>query len=191
MEASDVLCKYLGDMIAVELHCQEAIERQLKSSFMKKDSASEIVTREAHGTLTAHILTLRDRLKQLDGGSTIKEAVTTVSGFLAGIYDKMRGEALSRALRDNFAALHFVYVCETMLMTTATACNDNITFELVRRQQQEIPPLIKKVSDCIPAVVVADLEEQGLTVTNRQAATQAGLAAAEAWRGVPPAMPRP
>jgi hypothetical protein len=182
-ERTKTVNKYIGDLIAVQRHCSEALDRQLSSAFVKQDPGVEEAVRHAQAVLSSQVRELESRLERLEGGGKWKEAVTSVTGFLAGIYGKLRGEALSRALRDDFAALHFVYVCQTMLIATAAACDDAATAELVRGQQRELPPLILKIADCIPAVVVSELEEDGVPVTDRHAAEQAVQAAHDAWHG--------
>src|SRR4030095_2940259 len=117
----------------------------------------EELIRRTRAALANHVSALEARLRQLDGSARWKELVTTVTGFLAGIYDKVRSDSVSRMLRDDFAALHFVYVCQTMFITTAEACADRETAQLVREQQHDLPPLILRFGDCIPAAVVTDL----------------------------------
>jgi hypothetical protein len=180
---SSTVNKHLGDLIAVERHCLDAIERQCNAPFVREDAGIAELLQRTRAVLASQVRGLEERLALLDGSARWKEAVTSVTGFLAGLYDKLRSEPLSRALRDDFAALHFVYVCQTMFITTAEACGDSQTAQQVRDYQQEIPPLLLRVGDCIPAAVIEDLEKEGVAIVNRDAADQAVQTAHESWRG--------
>src|SRR5262245_11858521 len=148
---ASTVTKYLGDLTAVLRHCCTAIERQTTSGCVSEDSGMADGLRRTHAVLHLQLGALENRLSELEGRASLKEALTTVTGFLAGLYDKLRSEALSRMLRDDFAALHFAYACQTMMIATAEACGDRVTAQLVSRHQRELPDLIRRISDLIPA----------------------------------------
>lgn len=184
-ELASTVTKYLGDLTAVYRHCCEAIERQTTASCVTEDPGMADVLRRTHAVLTIQLGALEVRLKDLEGRATLKEALTAVTGFLAGLYDKMRSETLSRILRDDFAALHFAYACQTMMIATAEACGDPATAQLVSRHQQELPDLIVKISDLIPAAVVSDLQKDNVRIVNPSAANIAVESTRNAWASSP------
>ena len=180
-ELASTVTKYLGDLMAVYRHCSEAIERQTTAPCVTEDPGMADVLRRTHAVLTIQLGALEVRMKDLEGRATLKEALTAVTGFLAGLYDKMRGETLSRILRDDFAALHFAYACQTMMIATAEACGDRATAQLVSGHQQELPELIRKISDLIPAAVVSDLQKDNVRIVNPNAADMAVESTRHAW----------
>lgn len=176
------IIKYIGDLAAVQRHCLEAFERQLASDYLANDVEAKSIVSEAKRVCATQINDLEARLTDMDASGSWKEIVTSVTGYLAGVYDKLRGESLSRALRDDFTALQFVFVCQSMLITTAGACGDSITTDLVTHHQQHTVPLLMRLTECIPAAVLIDLEQDGLVVSDRLAPQRAVEAARYAWR---------
>lgn len=180
-QLADTVTKYLGDLTAVYRHCCEVIERQTTASCVTEDPGIADALRRTHAVLSTHQGALEARLKDLEGRAALREALTTVTGFLAGLYDKIRSETLSRMLRDNFAALHFMYACQTMMIATAQACGDPLTAQLVSRQQEDLPGLILKMSDLLPVAVVSDLRRNNVSIVNANAATIALESNRKAW----------
>jgi hypothetical protein len=181
---ASTVTKYLGDLSAVLRHCAEVIERQTTAPCVTEDPGMADMLRRTHAVLAIQLGSLDLRLKELDGRATLKEAVTTITGFLAGLYDKMRSETLSRMLRDDFAALHFAYACQTMMIATAEACGDHATAQLVSQQQQQLPDLIRKFGDLIPVAVVSDLRKDSVPIVNPNAADTAIDSTRSAWSGM-------
>lgn len=180
-QLADTVTKYLGDLIAVYRHCCEAIERQTTAACVVEDPGIADVLRRTHAVLFTHLDALEVRLKDLEGRAVLREALTTVTGFLAGLYDRIRSETLSRLLRDDFAALHFTYACQTMMITTAHACGDPLTAQLVARQQEDLPELMLKISDLLPVAVVSDLRKNNVSIVSADAANFAIESTRKAW----------
>ena len=174
--------KYISDLAAVLRHCDEAFERQLASDYIKDDIEAKSIVAESHRVFIMQITELEQRLADMDASGSWKEIVTSVTGYLAGVYDKLRGETLSRAMRDNFTAMQFVFICQSMLITTAAACDDRTTAQLVTQHQQHLAPLLMRMSECIPTIVLNDLEHDNVIITDRRAPQQAVEAAKDAWR---------
>ena len=163
-DAREILRPYVADMAAVEKHILEAVERQRNDGDLKQlPQALQLVSR-LETTLKRHVDGLESHLKQFEGGGvagTVKETVTGVLGVFAGLYDKVRKETVSRALRDDYTALNLAAVSLTMLHTTALAVHHQATADLALRNLREIAPLIMELNEVIPHVVVRELAADG------------------------------
>ena len=180
----DALRPYVADMAAVEKHILEAIERQSKDDDIRQfPDAAQWVDR-TQGILRRHVEELENHLKSFDGGSvagTVKEAVTGVLGVFAGLYDKVRKDTASRALRDDYTALSLAAISYTMLHTTALGLNQGTTAQLALANLKELTPLIMDAAELIPKVVLKDLAFQGYTI-DTTVGEQAARNTQEAWR---------
>jgi len=183
---------YLGDMIAVLDHVSQAITRQASNDDLRRiahagrliDNLNSVLTRQ-HADLESHLKAMGGTV----GGGVIKEMLGTVTGALAGLYGKIRGETAARMLRDDYTALSFVTACATMLHTTALALEDSVTAALTLRHIQEYPPLIMALSELLPHAVVADLAAEKVTVGNSGAAEEAVRNLNDSWHGASAANP--
>src|SRR4051794_32427677 len=88
----DIITKYLADMIGLEGHIYQAIDKQVKDTQDEPDVNPMLV--EIRDTLEQHVNTLRARLEALGGKATspVKEAGASVLGVAAGVIDKIRAE---------------------------------------------------------------------------------------------------
>lgn len=180
----DSLRPYVADMAAVEKHILEAIERQSKDDDIRQfPDAAQWVDRTV-GILRRHVDELENHLKNFDGGGmagTVKEAVTGVLGVFAGLYDKVRKETASRALRDDYTALSLAAISYTMLHTTALGLNQGTTAQLALANLKELTPLLVEVSQFIPKVVLKELAFEGYTIETA-VGEQAARNTHEAWQ---------
>ncbi|HWM93531.1 MAG TPA: hypothetical protein VN493_22405 [Thermoanaerobaculia bacterium] len=158
---------YVADMAAVEKHILEAIERQHNDDGFKDfPNALGLVGRLA-GLLKTHVENLETHLGSLPGGgvaATVKETVTGVLGGLAGVYDKVRKDKVSRALRDDYTALSLATISYTMLHSTALGLRQGTTAEIALRNLKELTPYIMELSQIIPQVVLKELSFEGYDI---------------------------
>ncbi len=182
-DTREYLRPYVADMAAVEKHILEAVERQTKDEdFQKLPQAQQLVNR-LETTLRNHVQTLEGHLAQFPAGSAagaVKGAVTGVLGAFAGLYDKVRSEAASRGLRDDYTALNLASISYTMLHTSALALNETATAELALRNLKELTPLIMQLTEVLPEVVVRELAEEGKAY-DASIVQRAVRATQEAW----------
>src|SRR5438045_2749044 len=114
-------------------------------------------------------------------GKAVKDAVATVAGTLAGLYDKIRKHPVSRMLRDDSVALSLAATAYSMLYTTALAVRDLPVANVALRHLRGITPLVVELSDTIPGVVCRELAQTDPEID----ATIVDLArknTAEAWQ---------
>ena len=117
---------WLGDIVALEGHVEEAMDHQLKinstpeieAAFKKfhdavRDSKERAVGfQEAYGTTT---------------GNPVIKAGSELLGKAAGLIDRVRNDGASKALRDDYTAFNHLAIAYTMLHTTAMAFKDDKT----------------------------------------------------------------
>jgi hypothetical protein len=174
---------YVADMAAVERHILEALERQRKADTFKDfPQALGLIDRLA-GLLKTHTENLETHLDSMPGGgvaAAVKETVTGVLGGLAGVYDKVRKEEVSRALRDDYTALSLATISYTMLHSTALGLRQGTTAEIALRNLKELTPVLIELSQIIPAVVLKELSFEGYDI-DFSLSNQAVRDTQEAW----------
>lgn len=179
----DEIRPYVADMAAVERHILEALERQHKDDTFKDfPNALGLIDRLA-GVLKTHVEGLEAHLGTLPGGgvaAAVKETVTGVLGGLAGVYDKVRKDKVSRALRDDYTALSLAAVSYTMLHSTALGLHQGTTGDLALRNLKEVTPFLVELSQIIPQVVLKELSFEGYDI-DFSLSPQAVRATQEAW----------
>ncbi len=163
-EKNEILYEYVSDMLGVEKHTLEAIERQTRDERVKEYREAYELLMKIETSLTMHTIALERYLSTLDGGpeSLLKKAATTALGAVAGFYSKVRAEdPVSRNLRDDYTALSLAAISYTMLHTTGCALNEPQISEIALRHLNEITPFIASLSRLIPIVVAEELSKEG------------------------------
>jgi hypothetical protein len=182
-DSREILRPYVADMAAVQKHILEAVERQRNDDDLKKlPQALQLVSR-LETTLRSQTASLEQHLTTFEGGSVsgaVKETVTGVLGVLAGLYDKIRKDTVSRMLRDDSTALSLSTISLTMLHTTALGVSHAATADLALRLLKELTPFAVELAEVIPHVVLRELAEDG-RVFDAAVAQQAVRNTQEAW----------
>jgi len=183
---------YLGDLISVLEHVSQAVVKQAGNDDFRRIAHAGSVIDKLHSVLTRQRADLEAHVKAMggtNGGGVLKDMLGTVTGALAGLYGKVRGETAARMLRDDYTAVSFVTACTSMLHTTALALDDSATAALTLRHLQEYPPLTMALSELLPHAVVADLAADKIPVGNASAAEEAISNLNDAWHGASAANP--
>jgi hypothetical protein len=166
-ERNRSLREHVNAMLSLTKHIHEAIERQKNDEKFQRDlEASQLVLR-LDGILEGHISALEAHLDSLGGTGVLqsaKDALGSVLGIAAGLYDKVRTEKVSRGLRDDYTALSLAAISQTMLHTTGLAQHDQKTAALADRQLKDLTPIIVEISEIIPLVVARELAEDGESI---------------------------
>lgn len=180
----DTLQKYISDMVAVEEHIGKAVERQTEHEevYQYNPQAGQLIQSIAQLT-KQHADHLERHLESMGGDPAkgLKEIATEALGNIAGLYDKLRTDTVSKMLRDDYTALSLAAVGYTMLHTTGLALNDRTTADLALRHLEHYTPILMQFDQIIPSVVVAELREDGMMV-NESIVQEAKKNAQDAWQ---------
>lgn len=176
----DIVTKYLADMIALEGHIYQAIDKQVKGTTDEPD-VNPILS-NIRDTLEQHGKSLQMRLDALGGKATspLKEAGASVLGVAAGLIDKLRAEEVSKDFRDNYTALSLSNISYVMLITTSLACGDQETADLCTKNLEDNAEFVMQIGNLIPYAVVRDLSD--LTDLNPNAVEEARERYSSVWK---------
>ncbi len=176
------IADYFGDMVALESHIEEALDRQLELAPKHPEAGTAI--QEFHDMVKANRDALKAHQEQVGStvGNPIIEAGSAVLGKAAGLIDKVRGDTLSKALRDDYTAFSLASVSYTMLQATARALGDEATAKVAATGLRGHAKAIQKINHLIPSVVVWELEQDGNQITDRNAADETRKSLDKIWK---------
>jgi hypothetical protein len=147
--------RHLSDLKATYEHVLHAVDLQSNEEhIVSKPEAAKMVA-HTKSELTALCNQLEQELKilgQPGGNSTIKEAVTTLLGKIAGAWNHARDYKASRGLRDAYTALSLCAAATTTLHGFALVVNDVKIANLALSHQETLSNLIIAYSKEIPKV---------------------------------------
>ncbi|MDQ3226144.1 MAG: DUF892 family protein [Chloroflexota bacterium] len=155
------IADYVGDMVALEAHIEEALDRQVKE--VQDDPEALKAVQGFHDTVKRH----RDTLIALqeETGSTVgnpvKKAGAALLGKAAGIIDMVRTEGISKSLRDDYAAFSLAAISYSMLYTTALGLGNDRVAKLVQGHLKDYAGAIERINEIMPGVVNRELEKDG------------------------------
>ncbi len=166
------IADYVGDMVALEDHIEEALDRQLTMDNDHPEAKAAI--QRFHDMVKANRDALKAHQQQTGqtAGSPIKEVGSAILGAAAGLIDKIRTEGVSKALRDDYTAFNHACIGYTMLHTTALALGDQTTASLAARGLRGHASAVQEINHIMSDVVVWELEKDGHQITNPQAAQE-------------------
>jgi ferritin-like metal-binding protein YciE len=182
-QINHTIADWLGDIVALEGHVEEAMDRQLD---LKSDNPS----------LSAAIQRFHDSIRdskqravayQEQYGSTagnpIIKAGTNLLGKAAGMIDKMRSDSVSKALRDDYTAYNHVAIAYTMLHTTAMALGDDATSQFAEQGLRTYAGMVQDLNHLIPEAVVVDLRnDEGAQVVNENVVEACRAVIDQVWK---------
>jgi len=174
--------QYVGDMIALESHIEEAIDRQL--DLTKDHQRSHDAVNHFHSFIKNHRDGLKEHLQSIGGSesSPVKNAIAGLFGVAAGVIDKVRTEAVSKALRDDYTAFNHAAIGYGMLYTTAKLLGQESTAQLAQTNLRDYASAVKMLEDLVPDVVAWELKKDGHTFTQGDSTEQATEVMYDAWR---------
>lgn len=177
--------QYVGDMVAVETHIEEALDRQLDE--VKDYAPANSAVNRFHVMVRDHRDNLKEHLKSIGGSesSPIKAAVSGVFGAAAGMIDKVRTEAVSKSLRDDYAAFNLAAIGYAMLHTTAHALGQSSTADVAAKYLRDYAAAVQEINQIIPGVVVWELRKDG-HVVDGSAEQHAVESLNKAWKETSP-----
>jgi len=157
--SSEILTTYLGDMLAAQNHLLQMVQQQMEDTRVMTYADMQEILPQIKSSLGRHNTALEQRIGALGGSvrADLKEALTVATGFAAGVFGRLRPHSASKALRDDYILLSACSIGYEMLHATALALGDPVTAELALGQFKELTPMIVRVSEIVPGIVVQEL----------------------------------
>lgn len=176
---------YVGDMYSLESHIEQAIDAQLEK--VKDHPKAHAAVRRFHGTVRTQRDAMKAHLDSLGSGGSgmLKSAVSNLFGMAAGVIDKVRPEAASKILRDNYTAFNLAAMGYHMLYGTALMLNDQKTAAIAERHHRAYTDMVQDINQIILSVVAEELRQDGLKL-NEKAMDSATETMNEDWRATSP-----
>jgi len=153
----DVIIDWVGDIVAIESHIEEALDRQLDLKPGSTDVAAAI--QHFHDTVRdskKRAVAYQESIGETAGAGVIQKGAE-ILGKAAGLIDKVRKDTPTKALRDDYVAFNLAAVSYTLLHTTAMALADTKTEEFAAQGLKTYATLIGKVNNVLPRAAVDDL----------------------------------
>lgn len=157
---------YVSDMLALERHIAQPLQRQLDMPDSKKYTGALAVISQIKGLTDSHVTALEQCLEQLGGheASPVKSAWSSLLGVGAAAIDSVRKTKVSKNLRDDYTALSLATISYTMLYTTAAGLGNTLVADLAQRHLADYARLVMQISQIIPDVVLQELRDDGESV---------------------------
>jgi ferritin-like metal-binding protein YciE len=176
---------YLGDMLSIESHIEEALDRQLTST--KDHPGASAAVHGFHDMVKANKLKLEQHLESVtdSNGNSVKEIGANLLGKAAGLINWVRTEGVSKSLRDDYVAFNLAAISYTMLDTTAQALGDKKTVALAEEGLRDYAGAAQEINQLISEVVVWELEKDGHQV-EAGAADRTRSKIQKAWKETAP-----
>jgi ferritin-like metal-binding protein YciE len=151
------IADWVGDIVALESHVEEAMDRQLKLENSNPNLKAAV--QRYHDTVRDSKRRAEQLQKQYgsEPGNPIKKVGTNLLGKAAGMIDQMREDAIAKALRDDYTAFNHVAMAYTMLHTTSMALDDRETMAFAEQGLRTYAGLVQDVNHVMPEAVVHDL----------------------------------
>jgi hypothetical protein len=187
MTRDDAIRKNLSDMLALNRHILEAVERQRGDEAVReRPEVNELVIR-IERVIKAHVAGLESMAETYGAAkeSLLKKAVTGAVGAAAGLYGKIREHERSRMLRDNYTALNLLAISYAMLHTFGLSVDESNIADLAHRHLKNLPALIGSIRHAIPSTIAAEILEQNEFTAVSDAASRATANLAEIWTDGP------
>lgn len=176
------IADYVGDVVALDSHIEEALDRQLKMA--KEHPAAGPAVQRFHDRVKANRDTMKAHQEQTGStaGNPVVEAGASVLGKAAGLIDKIRSEGVSKSLRDDYTAFNHAAMAYTMLHVTALALGDRSTATLAEKGLRGYAGAVQEINHIIGDVVIWELEKDGHQITDTNAANQNREAVDKIWK---------
>jgi len=158
---AQTIADYVGDMVALESHIEEALDRQLTET--QDDPEARAAVQRFHDMVKQHRDTLKGLQEQVGttAGNPIIAAGSTLLGKAAGVVDLVRTEGISKSLRDDYAAFSLAAISYSMLHTTSLGLGNPQVANLAERHLTDYAGAIERINEIMPGVVERELAKDG------------------------------
>jgi ferritin-like metal-binding protein YciE len=176
---------FVGDLYSLESHVEEALDAQLEKC--RDHPKAYAAVRRFHGTVRTQRDAMKAHLDELGGetGGAVKSAVSAILGMAAGVVDKVRGEAVSKCLRDDYTAFNLAAIGYHMVYGAALMLGFPKTAEITERHHRAYTDMVQDINQIILDVVAWELRKEGLKV-DEKAMDRATETMNQDWRSTAP-----
>jgi hypothetical protein len=181
----DTIKTYVGDMYSLESHIEEAMDAQVEKC--RDHPKAYAAVRRFHGTVRTQRDAMKAHLDELGGGTggALKGAVSAAFGLAAGVIDKVRPEAVSKSLRDDYTAFNLAAIGYHMLYGTALMLSFPKTAEIAERHHRAYTDMVQDINQIILDVVAWELRKDGHKI-DEKAMDRATETMNQDWRATAP-----
>src|SRR5215210_829484 len=157
----DTMKTYVGDMYSLESHIEEAMDSQVEK--VRDHPKAYAAVRRFHGTIRTQRDAMKAHLEELGGesGGALKSAVAAAFGMAAGLIDKVRPEAVSKCLRDDYTAFNLAAMGYHMLYGTSLMLGFPQTAMIAERHHRAYTDMVQDINQIILDVVAWELRKDG------------------------------
>lgn len=160
--ASDIQSEtkqHLSDMAALEKHILDAVEKQIEVDEVKKDIEALGLLSKTKEMLTRHVGQLGAMAEAQDAETrtSMKALFTRFLGNVAGVYNSIRSDEASRAIRDTYTALNLMSASLTAMKTFGLVVGKESISKLAYEQMRELLPLIMEFNTKLPYIVAREI----------------------------------
>jgi len=149
---------YTSDLHALERHLMNAVKKQKNSDKVIDKRAVELLNNLDKMT-SAHVQKLSADLDQMGAEvkSKVKSKIASFTGSVAGMIDSVRDDALSKMLRDDYAALSMITMGYTMLHTHALSNDNKELADMSKSHLDDCTIMITEISKVVPMVTAYEI----------------------------------
>jgi ferritin-like metal-binding protein YciE len=153
------IADWIGDIVALESHVEEAMDRQL--NLQSDNVALTGAIKRFHDTVRESKRRAVQYQEQYgsEPGNPLVKMGSTLLGKAAGMIDMMREDAIAKSLRDDYTAYNHVAIAYTMLHTTALALADSETAAFAEKGLRTYAGMVQDINQIIPEAVIHDLKD--------------------------------
>lgn len=157
------IAKYVEDLHSLVAHGLQPVSHQVGEARTRDHREAALFIADLHRTLETHERLLAARLDVLGSSPTtaIQDAAASVAGFIAGVYNQVRTEAVSKSVRDDYTFVSHCAVSWLMLMSTARSLGDHETEELAEQGYRDCARLVIRIDQLMPTLILEELEQDG------------------------------
>ena len=175
------IAKYVEDLHSLVSHGLQPFSHQMGESGLGAHPEAAQAIKQCYATLQGHESALKGRMEALGTSPTtaIQDSAAVVAGVAAGLYNRVRTEAVSKSIRDDYVFLSIANISWLMLATTARSLGDHDTEELAERGYRDTARMAMEIDHLMPALVVQEMQQDKLPARN--VSEWAGVIVHGAW----------
>jgi hypothetical protein len=162
------IAKYVEDLHSLVSHGLKPVGHQVGEARERDHSGAAAFISDLEQMLQRHEQLLSQRMHALGTSPTtaVQDAAATMAGVVAAIYNRVRTEAVSKSVRDDYTFLSHCSVSWLMLMTTARSLGDHETEELAEQGYRDCARLVMQIDRLMPRLVFEELQQDGLPASD-------------------------